>query len=407
MEKVEIKNHIKQIRGITYGGNDSINHPKENYLPVLRSNNINEGSLNFEDLVYVPENLIKEVQLLKKGDLLITASTGSVKVIGKNGAVKNDYNGSFGAFCKVVRPLKSVNPDYLKHFFQTKYYRTTIQSVINGANINNIKNEHLDNLEIPLPPLPTQQKIAAILDKADELRQYNKQLIEKYDALTQSLFLEMFGDPVRNEKGWEVTTFSKILSKIESGWSPVCENKPRTGDQEWAVLKLGSVSYGIYNPKENKRYEFDLPKAKQDCEVKKGDLLFTRKNTYHMVGVTAFVYETSPKLLLPDTVFRLVLIQELTNPIFLHYLLNHDKFSKEIQLLASGSSGSMPNISKAKLLSKDTILPPLALQTQFAERVQMIETQKQQVQEALAKSEDLFQSLLQRAFKGELIELGV
>ena len=122
-----------------------------------------------------------------------------------------------------------------------------------------------------------------------------------------------------------------------------------------------------------------------------------------MVGVTAFVYETSPKLLLPDTVFRLVLIQELTNPIFLYYLLNNDKFCKEIQLLASGSSGSMPNISKAKLLSKDTILPPIELQNQFAERVQMIETQKQQAQEALAKSEDLFQSLLQRAFKGELM----
>ena len=121
-----------------------------------------------------------------------------------------------------------------------------------------------------------------------------------------------------------------------------------------------------------------------------------------MVGTTVFVYETEPKLLLPDTVFRLVYRKEMTNPLFLYYLLNHNKFSMEIQSLASGTSGSMPNISKVKLLAKEIFLPPLNLQNQFAERVQLIETQKQEAQEALAKTEELFQGLLQQAFKGEL-----
>ena len=154
----------------------------------------------------------------------------------------------------------------------------------------------------------------------------------------------MFGDPVRNEKGWNLTKFSNVLTKIESGWSPVCENYSRKDENEWAVLKLGAVSYGTYNPKENKKYEFDIPNSKIDCEVKQGDLLFTRKNTYHMVGKTAFVYETESRLLLPDTVFRLVYNTEKANPLFLFYLLNHNKFSLEIQSLASGTSGSMPNI---------------------------------------------------------------
>ncbi|WP_162174253.1 restriction endonuclease subunit S [Flavobacterium daejeonense] len=276
-----------------------------------------------------------------------------------------------------------------------------LENGFKGAGLKHISKGYIEDLMIPLPPLPTQQKIAAILDKADELCQYNNQLIEKYDTLTQSLFLEMFGDPVKNEKGWKITTFSKILSKIESGWSPVCENKPRTSDKEWAVLKLGAVSYSIYNSKENKKCEFEVPISKLDCEVKKGDLLFTRKNTYHMVGTTAFVYETEPRLLLPDTVFRLVYIKEKSNPLFLYYLLNNNKFSAEIQSLASGTSGSMPNISKAKLLAKETILPPVDLQNQFAERVLLIELQKKQAQEALAKSEELFQSLLQKAFKEE------
>lgn len=336
----------------------------------------------------------KKAITFPKNTLLITC----IGDIGKIGITQEDC--SSNQQITGIKPKENTDVNYLYYWFIAN--KKVLENTANSAIVPILNNKTLQNIDFQSPNLPTQQKIAAILDKADELRQYNKQLIEKYDALTQSLFLDMFGDPVKNEKGWEICTFSQILSKIESGWSPVCENKPRVNDKEWAVLKLGSVSYGTYNPKENKKYEFDVPKTKQDCEVKKGDLLFTRKNTYHMVGTTVFVYETSPRLLLPDTVFRLLYRKEKTSPIFLYYLLNHKKFIKEIQSLASGTSGSMPNISKAKLLSKETILPPISLQNEFAERVQLIEIQKQQAQEALVKSEDLFQSLLQRAFKGEL-----
>lgn len=392
MQKVKILETVKIINDTVkkFNGTRNFLSTGDLDLTVIKS---------LEEVTYL-DKPSRANQNVKKDDIILARMQGTVKVK----IIDSDEDNiivSTGFI--VLRCNKEVNNRYIFHYLKSSLFQSKKDRLCSGATQKAINNNKFAEIQIPLPDLSTQQKIADILDTADQLRKYNKQLIEKYDALIQSLFLDMFGDPVRNEKGWEITTFSKILSKIESGWSPVCENKPRTGDQEWAVLKLGSVSYGIYNPKENKKYEFDVPKAKQDCEVKKGDLLFTRKNTYHMVGVTAFVYETSPKLLLPDTVFRLVLIQELTNPIFLYYLLNNDKFCKEIQLLASGSSGSMPNISKAKLLSKDTILPPIELQNQFAERVQMIETQKQQAQEALAKSEDLFQSLLQRAFKGELM----
>lgn len=335
-------------------------------------------------------------RFFKKGTLLL-AMYGSV---GKTAIAKIDLSTNQAILGINLKDETKLDIRYLRFWFTTIKEQLLNRAV--GAALANISLGIVKDLEIPLPPLQTQQKIAAILDKSDELRQYNKQLIEKYDALTQSLFLDMFGDPVKNEKGWEIITFTKILSKIESGWSPVCENKPRKSIQEWAVFKLGSVSYGNYNSKENKKYEFEVPLSKLECEVKKGDLLFTRKNTYHMVGTTVFVYETEPRLILPDTVFRLIYLKEKTNPLFLYYLLNHNKFIAEVQSLASGTSGSMPNISKAKLLSKETILPPVDLQNQFAERVQLIETQKQQAQEALAKSEGLFQSLLQRAFKGEL-----
>jgi type I restriction enzyme S subunit len=335
-------------------------------------------------------------RFFKSGTLLL-AMYGSV---GKTAITKIDLTTNQAILGINILDKSKLDIKYLRFWFTTIKKQLLDRAV--GAALANISLGIVKELEILLPPLATQQKIAAILDKADELRQYNKKLIEKYDALTQSLFLDMFGDPVRNEKGWKEKKISSFISKIESGWSPVCENKSRDNENEWAVLKLGSVSYGTYNPLENKRYEFDFPSSKMDCEVKKGDLLFTRKNTYHMVGTTAYVYETEPKLILPDTVFRLVTISEKANSIFLFYLLNHWKFLKEVQSLASGTSGSMPNISKAKLLSKEAILPSISLQNQFAERVLAIEAQKQQAQEALEKSEQLFQGLLQQEFKGEL-----
>ena len=329
-----------------------------------------------------------------EGESVLVAGNGDLNV--------KYYNGKFNAYQRtyVIQANKNLSGKYLYYFLDTYVHKLREQSI--GGVIKYIKLGNLTDAEIPLPPLPTQQRIATIIDQADTIIQNNRSIVQKYDALTQSLFLDMFGDPVKNEKGWNLTKFSNVLTKIESGWSPVCENYSRRDENEWAVLKLGAVSYGTYNPKENKKYEFDIPNSKIDCEVKQGDLLFTRKNTYHMVGKTAFVYETESRLLLPDTVFRLVYNTEKANPLFLFYLLNHNKFSLEIQSLASGTSGSMPNISKAKLLAKELICPSVELQNEFAERVAVIEAQKQQAQLALAKSEELFTSLLQRAFKGEL-----
>lgn len=396
---IKIKTYIKQIRGITYGGSDAIEYPSVGYLPVLRSNNINEGSLNFDNLVYVPERLIKDEQKLRKGDILITASTGSMTVIGKNGAVQANFDGSFGAFCKVVRPLSSINMDYLKHFFQSPDYRKKIRSVINGANINNIKNEHIDNLELRLPPLETQQKIAAILDKADELRQYNKQLIEKYDALTQSLFLDMFGDPVRNDKGFLKSTIGEQCTVKGGKRVPKSDRlvKENTG---YSYIKAGNIKNGKVT---TKNLEYLLPSTRKKLQrytVNEGDVCIT------VVGVNIGDVGIVPKELhqanLTENANKLLINnQELLNSVFLASYLQMDFIQKEIskKTMAVG----VPKLALFRIEQLELLLPSLGLQNHFAESCKLIESQKQQAQEALQKTEALFQGLLQQAFKGELI----
>lgn len=268
-----------------------------------------------------------------------------------------------------------------------------LENGFKGAGLKHISKGYIEDLEIPLPPVPTQQKIAAILDKADELRQYNKQLIEKYDALTQSLFLEMFGDPVRNEKGWKKLELKKF-GKIITGNTP-----PRNDDENYSSnfiewLKTDNINDKYVNVTQAKEYlsEKGFSKARF---VENGALL---------VACIAGSIESIGRASLTD---RKVSFNQQINAIQPFddvnpkYLYNLFKISKK-HIQNHASNGMKRMLTKGEFEKILMIKPTLELQNQFAEQVQLIETQKQQAQETLAKSEDLFQGLLQRAFKGEL-----
>ena len=170
----------------------------------------------------------------------------------------------------------------------------------------------------------------------------------------------MFGDPKDNPHAWPLVKLSNCLLRIDSGKSITCESFSRTGSLP-AVLKLSAVTYGEFNPAENKQ----LPDAElfvPEAEVKVGDLLFSRKNTLEYVGMSVFVKETPPNLMLPDLIFRLVPKANI-RPLFLQQLINHPRYRSTITGLATGTAGSMPNISKQKLLDLAIPLPPVEHQT--------------------------------------------
>ncbi|MDE2222628.1 MAG: restriction endonuclease subunit S, partial [Candidatus Omnitrophica bacterium] len=164
---VSISDVAKQIRGVSYNGQEAIKESRDKYLPILRANNILDGEILYEDLLYVPEKYISETQILRRNDIVIAASSGSMTVVGKAAQIKNDFKGSFGAFCKVLRPNSDIDSRYLSYFFKTPYYRQTISSFASGANIYNLRNEHVDNLKIFLPPRSVQEQIVSILSKVE------------------------------------------------------------------------------------------------------------------------------------------------------------------------------------------------------------------------------------------------
>jgi type I restriction enzyme S subunit len=254
-------------------------------------------------------------------------------------------------------------------------------------------------IQIPLPPLPQQQKIANILDAADALRQNDKVLIAKYDELTQALFLDMFGDPVSNPKGWEKVELKKCTSKIGSG------STPRGGKETYITEGIALIrSLNIYD---NEFKYKNLAYISQEQADKLNNVIVESSDVlFNITGASVCRCSIVPDDVLPARVNQHVSIlrpiKEKLSSSFLSHLLISENV--KIKLLGVGSFGGavMEAITKEQLEKIEVILPSIDLQNQFAERVALIEEQKAIAQKSLEKSESLFNSLLQKAFKGEL-----
>ena len=152
------------LRGVSYKKQDATTEPAPGKIPILRATNIAAG-LNFEDLVYVPQEYVSEVQLLNLGDMVIAASSGSRHVVGKAAALTVPWVGSFGAFCYGLRPYLQETASYISLFLQTSTYRDYVSALSAGVNINNLRREHIEGTPLPVPPLNEQHRIVAKIEE--------------------------------------------------------------------------------------------------------------------------------------------------------------------------------------------------------------------------------------------------
>ena len=354
----------EQINGVSYKPADVYDSLTEKATILLRANNIFEDKLNYDELVFVDKKRISENQYMKKGDILICASSGSKHLVGKAACLTEDKDLTFGAFCKVLRP-KTVNPEYIKHYFFSPSYRTEISRLSEGANINNIKAADLDNLKIPLPSESIQNKIAKRLDKCVKIINNQRKALEKYDILIKSRFIEMFGDPKINSSNLPTKKFIEVV-KLQRGFDlPVQE---RNQD-------------GLFNV-----YGSNGPLDKHDSfKVKAPGIVTGRSGT---LGNVYYVLEDYWPL--NTTLFSVDIHNN--NVVYLKYLL-------ELYDLSRFSEGAgVPTLNRNIVHDKDIIDVPLSLQNQFADFVQQIDKSKFAVQKSLEKAETLYKSLMQEYF---------
>ena len=390
MRTVKIVDIAEQIRGVSYNPEDVFDTAQENTVPLLRANNIQDTGLNYDDLVYVQKSKVSPKQLLRQGDILVCASSGSRHLVGKAGHVYNDF-GTFGAFCKVLRPnAQLVNSNYFAHYFQSPLYRRTIANLAAGANINNIKNEHLNELQIKLPCLQEQNTIARVLDKTNAIIGKRRAQLSCLNELAKSRFIEMFGDPVTNPKGWESGTIRDIASEVKYGTS-----SPATEGGKHIYLRMNNITYDGHLDLSNLKY-IDLPDDQlAKYQVQKGDVLFNRTNSKELVGKTCVFKEDIP-MVIAGYIIR-VRVNARANPEYLSAILN-SKYGKRTLLDMCKAIVGQANINAQELQNIDILIPPISLQNEFATFIEELDKSKFTIRKSLEKLETLYRALLQEYF---------
>lgn len=287
--------------------------------------------------------------------------------------------------CFVTQPKnsKEVFLKYIYYYLSGNIY--ILESGFKGAGLKHISKDYLQNIQIPLPPLPQQQKIANILDAADALRQNDKALIAKYDELTQALFLDMFGDPVSNNLNLPFPKIRELTNVSQGMQIAIKERHKENGPNRYKYL---TVAY--LNGRKEEEY-IESPRASVICT--KDEILMIRTgNTGQVVTNVEGVFH--------NNFFKIDWDKKRLNKNYLVYFLSNPGIRRD--LLKRASTTTIPDLSHGQFYDLNIIVPPLDLQNQFAVRVAVIEEQKAIAQKSLVKSEELFNSLLQKAFKGEL-----
>ncbi len=365
-------------------------------IPFLRSKEIGDLSRR-EDIateLFISKERFQEIKVKygvpKIGDLLLT----SVGTIGNTWIVDNrDFYFKDGNIT-CISPSEKLDIIYLKYFFQSNSFWSNLDRNTSGSAYKALTITKIKKLKIPLPPLPIQKKIAAILDAADNYRQKTKALIDKYDQLTQSIFLDMFGDTWLNPKGWEVRSLNELSVKITDG----THKTPKYKEKGVVFLSAKNVKKCELNQNECKfiSQEEHVELSKR-CHVEKDDIVITKSGSLGMAAMVKLDIEFS----IFESLALVKYIREEINGTFLLYQLNTSSNKFQYGRITKGVGVKHLHLTDLRKLK--IICPPLKLQMLFEERIKLVEIQRFVTKNKIKKAEQLFQSLLQKAFKGELV----
>lgn len=375
------------------------NYAAEGEVMLIRSQNVHMYRLVLDDVAFVTHEVADRMArtYLQPGDVLLNITGAS---IGRVACFRIGVRANVNQHVCVIRPRAgTLDSGFLAHYLASPSFQAQIDQQQHGGTRQALTFAQISDFPVPNLALEVQRRIAAILDKADGIRRKRREVVKLADEFLKSAFLEMFGDPVGNPRGWRKLPLSVCISAIDPGWSVGGEGRP-LAEGERGVLKISAVTSGRFRPSEAKVVEGPIPPSV--IAPKRGDLLFSRANTRELVAATCLVDADCPNLFLPDKLWRIRPEATIATTEYLRFLLAHEEFREKIRKQATGSSGSMLNVSQAKVLEVVAPMPPLELQARFGRLVWRHFAADARLREAASDSDRLFASLVERAFEGGL-----
>jgi type I restriction enzyme S subunit len=336
---------------------------EENGLEIIRIQNLTRSG---SDCNYYCGTLPDKYKVIR-GDILISwSATLDIFVWSGEEAWLNQH------IFKVVFDKIEIDKNYF--IYSIKYVLDDMRRQVHGATMQHITKGKFDEIQIPLPPLPIQKRIADILDAADALRKKDQELLKKYDELAQAIFIDMFGDPVKNEKGWEVKKMGDAIKMKAGNFIQASEIHSEFSENLFPCFG-GNGLRGFA-----RSFTHD---GKYVLIGRQGALCGNVKVAIGKFHATEHAIVCSPKI---DY-----------NVNWLYYLLSILNLNK----YATGAA--QPGLNVGNLEEIEIIFAPLKLQELFANNIRLLKSQKLKIEISLKHSNQLFNSIIQKSFSGELV----
>ena len=357
-------------------------------IPWVKSGELRESVIN-ETEEHVTEAALREtnVKLVPAGALLLAmygATVGRLGILGVEATTNQ-------AVCHIVPDPKAAEVRFLFHALSNQVANLVARGV--GGAQPNISQGIIKDLKLALPPLAEQRRIAEVLDRAEALRAKRRAALAQLDSLTQSLFLDLFGDPMTNQKGWKTCLLEDIAKKITDGThkTPVYKD---SGIEFLSAkdLKEGGIAWGT----EKFISEEEHRELVRRCNPELGDILLAKSGSLGNVAII----DRSHQFSLFESLCLIKHDRERIEGQFLTGLLRAP--SMLAHLLGKNKGVAIKHLHLVDVRNLRIPLPPIPLQREFARRVTAVEALKTAQRASLAELDALFATLQHRAFRGEL-----
>ncbi|WP_261904052.1 restriction endonuclease subunit S [Vibrio fortis] len=383
---VDVKGGKRLPKGESY-------HQSETKHPYIRVTDFINGSVNIEGLEYISEETHNKIQryTISKNDVYISIA-GSIGIVGKIPPSLDGANLTENAAKLVIKDDQLLDQDFLIRFLSTQG-QDQIQSKKKATSQPKLALFRIEEIEVPLPPLEEQKRIAAILDKADAIRQKRKQAIDLADEFLRSVFLDMFGDPVTNPKGWEVEKLIDLVDKSRSISYGIVQRGAEC-DGGVPVVRISDFTTNEFIPNKIVRCAPNISEKYTRTILSGNELVISIRGT---VGRVAKVPKSAKGWNVSREVAVIPLIDRYLRLFFKCLLLSSPIQRK---LIDNVRGVAQSGISLEDLRNLDVIVPDLSKVEEFYSIVELC--QKSFRDEYVGEKSHLFNSLSQKAFSGQL-----
>ena len=286
----------------------------------------------------------------------------------------------------VLKPKVGLDVDYL--CYSLMFYK--VDGKVNGATRQKLTQAAMRKMQIPLRCMEEQKHIVDELNCIIKIKEQRQQELQLLDDLIKARFVEMFGDPILNPKGWEMVAVGDIVTDVRYGTS-----KPAVEGGKYPYLRMNNLTSDGHLDLKDLKYIDISDDEIEKCVVRKGDVLFNRTNSIELVGKTA-VFDLPEDMVIAGYIIRVRLNEKLLPEIFSQYM-NLEAIKSILRGMAKGAV-NQANINAQELQSIKGYIPSMELQNQFVEMKEQVDKSKVKVQKALDETQKLFDSLMQQYF---------